>query len=149
MKLMFYQDRYYERYLLTPTALRDHNTGALQTGSRPLQQPGWDFSATWMISTILINHIDCAIVIKQGLGSAVHFLCYWSLIARFMGRTWSPSGADRTLVGPMLAPWTMWGVCLLKEITFYGGLWRQINHIFAQITRRNHLYLRSPTTRIR
>ena len=28
-------------------------------------------------------------------------------IARFMGPTWSPSGADRTQVGPMLAPWTL------------------------------------------
>ena len=31
----------------------------------------------------------------------------WSLIARFMGPTWGPSGADRTQVGPMLAPWTL------------------------------------------
>ena len=28
-------------------------------------------------------------------------------IARFMGPTWGPSGADRTQVGPMLAPWTL------------------------------------------
>ena len=30
-----------------------------------------------------------------------------SLIARFMGPTWGPSGADRTQVGPMLAQWTL------------------------------------------
>ena len=30
-----------------------------------------------------------------------------SLIARFMGPTWGPSGADRAQVGPMLAPWTL------------------------------------------
>ena len=30
-----------------------------------------------------------------------------SLITRFMGPTWGPSGADRTQVGPMLAPWTL------------------------------------------
>ena len=30
-----------------------------------------------------------------------------SLIARFMGLTWGPSRADRTHVGPMLAPWTL------------------------------------------
>ena len=30
-----------------------------------------------------------------------------SLIARFMGPTWGPSGADRTQVGPMLAPWIL------------------------------------------
>ena len=30
-----------------------------------------------------------------------------TLIARFMGPIWGPSGADRTQVGPMLAPWTL------------------------------------------
>ena len=30
-----------------------------------------------------------------------------SLIAKFMGPTWGPSGADRTQVGPMLATWTL------------------------------------------
>ena len=30
-----------------------------------------------------------------------------SLIARLMGPTWGPSGADRTQVGSMLAPWTL------------------------------------------
>ena len=30
-----------------------------------------------------------------------------SLIARFMRPTWGPSGADRTQVGPKLAPWTL------------------------------------------
>ena len=29
-----------------------------------------------------------------------------TLIARFMGPTWGPSGADRTQVGPMWASWT-------------------------------------------
>ena len=30
-----------------------------------------------------------------------------SLIAKFMGLEWGPSGADRTQVGPMLAPWIL------------------------------------------
>ena len=30
-----------------------------------------------------------------------------ALITRFMGPTWDSSGADRTQVGPMLAPWTL------------------------------------------
>ena len=30
-----------------------------------------------------------------------------TLIARFIWQTWDPSGADRTQVGPMLAPWTL------------------------------------------
>ena len=29
------------------------------------------------------------------------------LIARLMGPTWGPPGADRTQVGPMLAPWAL------------------------------------------
>ena len=33
--------------------------------------------------------------------------CISSLIARFMGPTWGPSGTDRTQVGPMLAPWIL------------------------------------------
>ena len=36
----------------------------------------------------------------QGTGSS-------ALLARFIGLTWGPSGADRTQVGPMLAPWTL------------------------------------------
>ena len=30
-----------------------------------------------------------------------------SLISRFMGPTWGPSGADRAQVGPILVPWTL------------------------------------------
>ena len=33
--------------------------------------------------------------------------CMYSLIARFMGPTWGPSGADRTQVSPMLALWIL------------------------------------------
>ena len=36
-----------------------------------------------------------------------------SQMARFMGPTWCQFGADRTQVGPMLAPWTLLsGICL-------------------------------------
>ena len=36
------------------------------------------------------------------------FSCWIAaLTARFMGPTWGPHGADRTHVGPMLAPWTL------------------------------------------
>ena len=42
-------------------------------------------------------------------------------IARFMGLTWAPPGADRTQVGPMLAPWTLlWGFLSYKEIHILG-----------------------------
>ena len=44
-----------------------------------------------------------------------------SLIIRFVGPTWGPSGADRTQVGPMLAPWTLLSgvfndVCVIRLI---------------------------------
>ena len=55
------------------------------------------------------------LVITCGLTYKVKVIQLWlhnrtakiSLIARFMGPTWGPSGADRTQVGPMLAPWTL------------------------------------------
>ena len=34
-----------------------------------------------------------------------------TLKARFLGPTWGPSVADRTQVGPMLAPWTYLSIC--------------------------------------
>ena len=40
----------------------------------------------------------------------LHLLFLPALIARFMGPTWGPSGADRTQVGPMLALWTLLSV---------------------------------------
>ena len=43
--------------------------------------------------------------------SMLTFQYFWgsdyTLIARFMGPTWGPSRADRTQVGPMLAPWSL------------------------------------------
>ena len=40
----------------------------------------------------------------------------WStVIARYMGPTLGPSGADRTQVGPMLAPWTLLSGTLLNS----------------------------------
>ena len=42
-----------------------------------------------------------------------------SLIARFMGPTRGPSGADRTQVGPMLAPWTLLSAIISYHIISY------------------------------
>ena len=43
-----------------------------------------------------------------------------TLIARFMGPSWGPSGADRTQVGPMLPPWTgcIW-ICLQQHCNHF------------------------------
>ena len=44
----------------------------------------------------------------RGVVSAVCNTKVWrTLIARFMGPIWGPSGADRTQVGPMLASWIL------------------------------------------
>ena len=45
-----------------------------------------------------------------------------SLIAKFMGPTWGPSGADRTQADPMLAPWTLlsgYSICLKRCLYFH------------------------------
>ena len=42
------------------------------------------------------THTSCEIMYQKA-----------TLIVRFMGPAWGPSGADRTQVGPMLAPWTL------------------------------------------
>ena len=42
-----------------------------------------------------------------------------SLIRRFMGPTWGPSGSTRTQVGPMLAPWTLLPGYLLDIMIAY------------------------------
>ena len=54
--------------------------------------------------TLLQAHTD------EVCNTCMELLCWAkkrSLIARFMGPTWGPSGADRTQMGPMLAPWTL------------------------------------------
>ena len=48
------------------------------------------------------------------LGLDMDMMSEATLIARFVGPTWGPSGADRTQVGPMLAPWTL----------LSGNVWR-------------------------
>ena len=56
-----------------------------------------------------------------------------SLIARFMGPTWGPSGADRTQVGPMLA----------HELCYMGYLglhqWNWQNHGFIEHSATNQM----------
>ena len=59
--------------------------------------------------TCIMIGINCASITTSFLINiwiTHHELCT-SLIARFIGPTWGPSGADRTQVGPMLAPLTL------------------------------------------
>ena len=52
----------------------------------------------------------------------LHWYCLvtFSLIARFMGPTWGPHGADRAHMGPMLATWTLlYGLINYENVTCY------------------------------
>ena len=48
---------------------------------------------------------ECFMSFKSWLEFCVEWVA--SLIARFMGPTWGPSGSGRTQVDPMLATWTL------------------------------------------
>ena len=50
---------------------------------------------------------DCMFLCSMFSSHKKKHISYMFLIARFMGPTWGPSGADRTQVGPMLAPWIL------------------------------------------
>ena len=64
------------------------------------------------------------------------FFNWYSLIARFMGPTWGPSGAERTQVGPMVAPWTLLSglICIqLTKVLYVGGVLMDINIAYTAI----------------
>ena len=46
-------------------------------------------------------------ILSQTRLSLVQIMGKLTLIARFMGPTWGPTGADGTQVGPIFAPWTL------------------------------------------
>ena len=48
-------------------------------------------------------HVPCHV--RTAVNGSYEFLT--TLIARFMGPTWGPSGAGRPQEGPILAPWTL------------------------------------------
>ena len=93
----------------------------------------------------------------------------YSLIARFMGPAWGPSGADRTQVGPMLPPWTLLSglllqsdavACLLTSAAFTwkrrchcmmtssnGNLFRVTGHLCGEFTGPGEFPAQRPVTR--
>ena len=56
-------------------------------------------------------------ILWQGHENAMYSSTYYALITRFIGPTWGPSGADRTQVGSMLAPWTLLSGCIITTIS--------------------------------
>ena len=107
----------------------------------------WHIAALW-------RHLASKILVRIGSWSFVAYfasslypesmLAYCrlrptgtTLIARFMGSTWGLSGADRTQVGPILAPCTLLSGKLLIELQHNGhfietGVLRPLLHISGQ-----------------
>ena len=66
----------------------------------------WGNTSSVCSDLLLLFCCYCCVCTWRGLCNVTQ----WSdntLIARFMGPTWGPSGADRAQIGPMLAPWTL------------------------------------------
>ena len=88
----------------------------------------WHFKITndtWLcaLSTNQFSFTMMCWSIHQGLWYFVYVKNYVdALIARFMGPTWGPSGADRTQVGPMLAPWTLLSGRLMLRCACYRSV---------------------------
>ena len=76
-----------------------------------------DVISCWVITMIIVWLLRLVLQNWNGVYPPwfihVYFAQYvLSLIARFMGPTWGPTGIDRTQVGPMLAQWTLLsGMC--------------------------------------
>ena len=63
----------------------------------------WRMFPHWFVSGFIIYTYNAVPVYVMLLLNILPI----SLIARFIEPTWGPSGADRTQLGPMLAPWTL------------------------------------------
>ena len=66
---------------------------------------GKDINCLRKVSPIWQQNARLAFLLLNYWGYGISH--YTTLIARFMGATWGPSGADRTQVSPMLTPWTL------------------------------------------
>ena len=86
--------------------------------------------------TCIMIGINCASITTSFLMNiwiTHHELCS-SLIARFMGPTSGPSGADRTQVGPMLAP-----LILLSGMVCVASCWFWSYHKFDPYPPQSYL----------
>ena len=70
----------------------------------PLKTEKWHDAITCTTRSLSIWQLPVPQVMMK---NHVNSFITRTLIARFMGPTWGPSGADRTQLGPMLAPWTL------------------------------------------
>ena len=75
----------------------------------------------WWIMLCLLMINPLRVVLYRHHVRAVRMIWATTLIPKFMGPTWGPSGADRTQVGPMLAARTLLSRdtlfrCVCKEL---------------------------------
>ena len=66
-----------------------------------------DESVSWMTLYLVLMMCDIIKLLGRRHSATPSPSPSPSLITRLMGPTWGPSGADRTQVGPILAPWTL------------------------------------------
>ena len=71
----------------------------------------------WTVVLISPCHADRKIKLEFGHLFPVTLRWIVSLIARFMGPTWGPPGADRTQVGPTWATWTLLSGYMLRDLS--------------------------------
>ena len=90
----------------------------------------WNQKPTTHCIAIKPNDVQCSIY-HVVLASVNH-----TLIARFMGPTWHTPGADRTQVGPMLAPWT-----LLSGYTSHETVSSDINQAMPMVGQESVSYI--------
>ena len=77
-------------------------------------------------------------VIWPGIREAYYEIS--TLIARFIGPTCGPSGADRSQVGPMLAPWTLLsGYGQISDIRHTKSQNLNVSHLVLQFSLPNHV----------
>ena len=83
---------------------------------------GWQVSLHWQCRRLCLVEVSREMV--MWFEAAAPPFCQLtaangSLIARFMGPIWRPSGADRTQMDPMLAPWTLLSATVLTLVVYY------------------------------
>ena len=90
-----------------------------------------------------ISGIDFAATVWSGYNAVNSFTT--PLITRFMGPAWGPSGADRTQVGPMLAPWTLLSGTFIEDnpwwltheammTSWYGNVFRVTGPLWWELS---------------
>ena len=112
------------------TSKRSLQTINVNLASMTTLKSNWWYDISNFLYIVAFNHVRTVLRL--------------SLIARFMGPTWGPSGAGRTQVGPMLAPWTLlsglfhqpldcaWYHAISPSLTRWSHEWVPITRIVGQ-----------------